>query len=153
MSNETYAGAGTSQLVGRLARATGARMRRDLEGAGISRREYAVLDRLAASGPIPQQQLGQDLHIHSSNLVAVLDELEARGLVRRPRDPDDRRRYRLELSDKGDKALNAARSAAAEIERTMLEPLGAQERRQLRELLERVTVVACCGPDDPRCKR
>jgi DNA-binding MarR family transcriptional regulator len=78
VSSETYAGAGTSQLLGRLARATGARMRREFEGAGISRREYAVLDRLAASGPVPQQRLGQDLHIHSSNLVAVLDDLEAR---------------------------------------------------------------------------
>jgi DNA-binding MarR family transcriptional regulator len=128
-------------------------MRRDLEGAGISRREYAVLDRLASTGPIPQQQLGQDLHIHSSNLVAVLDDLEARGLVRRPRDPDDRRRYRLELSGDGEAALKSARTAAAEIERTMLEPLDAAERRELKALLERVTVVACCGPDDPRCRR
>lgn len=153
MSDETYAGAGTGQLVGRLARATGARMRRDLEGAGISRREFAVLDRLAITGPVPQQRLGQDLHIHSSNLVAVLDELEARGLVRRPRDPDDRRRYRLELSEDGEAALKSARSAAALIERAMLEPLDASERRKLKSLLERVTVVACCSPDDPRCRR
>ncbi len=153
MSSETYAGAGTSQLVCRLARATGARMRRDLEGAGISRREYAVLDRLAHSGPVPQQQLGQELHVHSSNLVAVLDELEDRGLIHRPRDPDDRRRYRLELSDEGQAALNSARSAAAEIERELLEPLSAAERRKLKSLLERVT-VACCSPDDlRRCRR
>ena len=149
----TYAGAGTSQLLSRLARATGARMRRELEGAGISRREFAVLDRLASTGPIPQQQLGQDLHIHSSNLVAVLDELSERGLVRRPRDPAHRRRYRLKLSDDGEKALRSARAAAAEIERTMLEPLDAAERRQLKDLLERVTVVACCTPGDPRCRR
>ena len=149
----TYAGAGTSQLLGRLARATGARMRRELEGAGISRREFAVLDRLAATGPVPQQRLGQDLHIHSSNLVAVLDELEARGLVRRPRDPEDRRRYRLELSEDGETVLKSARSAAAEIERAMLDPLDASERRQLRELLERVTVVACCAPGDRSCGR
>jgi DNA-binding MarR family transcriptional regulator len=149
---QTYAGAGTSQLLSRLARASGARMRRDLEGAGISRREFAVLDRLASTGPIPQQRLGQDLHIHSSNLVAVLDDLEERGLVRRPRDPDDRRRYRLELSDEGGKALESARAAAAEIERELLEPLDASERRQLKELLERVT-VACCSADDPRCSR
>ena len=151
-ASETYAGAGTSQLLGRLARASGARMRRELEGAGISRREYAVLDRLASTGPIPQQQLGQDLHIHSSNLVAVLDELEARGLIRRPRDPDDRRRYRLELSELGEEALLSARAAAAEIERELLDPLSAAERRDLKTLLERVT-VACCSPDDPRCRR
>jgi DNA-binding MarR family transcriptional regulator len=128
-------------------------MRRDFEGVGISRREYAILDRLSASGPVPQQQLGQELHVHSSNLVAVLDELEARGLIRRPRDPEDRRRYQLELSQKGTAALKNARAAAAEIERTMLEPLDAAERRQLKELLERVTMVACCTPDDPRCRR
>jgi DNA-binding MarR family transcriptional regulator len=151
-TSHTYAGAGTSQLLGRLARASGARMRRELEGAGISRREFAVLDRLAASGPIPQQRLGQDLHIHSSNLVAVLDDLEARGLIRRPRDPQDRRRYRLELSDEGEKALAAARAAAAGLERELLDPLSAPERRELKTLLEKVT-VACCSPDDPRCRR
>ena len=151
MSSETHAGAGTTQLVGRLARATGARMRRDLEGAGISRREYAVLDRLAASGPVPQQQLGQELHVHSSNLVAVLDDLEARGLIRRPRDPDDRRRYRLELSEKGDDALTRARTAATEMERELLDPLSAAERRELKSLLERVT-VACCTPDHLRSR-
>jgi DNA-binding MarR family transcriptional regulator len=128
-------------------------MRRELEGAGISRREYAVLDRLAASGPVPQHRLGQELHVHSSNLVAVLDELEGRGLIRRPRDPDDRRRYRLEISDDGEAVLKHARTAAAEIEREMLESLDAAERRQLKELLERVTAVACCSPDDPRCRR
>jgi DNA-binding MarR family transcriptional regulator len=152
MSTQTFAGAGTSQLLGRLARATGARMRRELEGAGISRREFAVLDRLASTGPIPQQRLGQDLHIHSSNLVAVLDDLEERGLVRRPRVPDDRRRYRLELSDRGAEALLSARAAAAEIERELLDPLSASERRELKALLERVT-IACCSPDDPRCRR
>lgn len=152
MSTQTYAGAGTSQLIGRLARASGARMRRDLEGAGISRREYAVLDRLASTGPIPQQRLGQDLHIHSSNLVAVLDDLEARGLITRPRDPEDRRRYRLELSEAGHKALKSARAAASAIERELLDPLDASERRQLKQLLERVT-VACCAPDHPRCSR
>lgn len=153
MSKETYAGAGTSQLVGRLARATGSRMRQEFEGAGVSRREYAVLDRLSSTGPIPQQRLGQELHVHSSNLVAVLDELEGRGFIRRPRDPDDRRRYRLELSDEGASALRSAQAAAADIERTMLDPLNAAERRQLKELLERVTVAACCSPDDPRCRR
>jgi DNA-binding MarR family transcriptional regulator len=127
-------------------------MRREFEGAGISRREYAVLDRLAASGPVPQQRLGQDLHIHSSNLVAVLDDLEARGFIRRPRDPDDRRRYRLELSAAGERALSAARAAATDIERELLDPLSATERRELKALLERVT-VACCSPDDPRCRR
>lgn len=136
-------------MLGRLARATGARMRRELEGAGISRREFAVLDRLKTTGPIPQQRLGNDLHVHASNLVAVLDELEARGFVRRPRDPADRRRYLLELSTDGEAALGRAGAAAAEIERELLEPLDAAERRELKSLLERVT-VACCSPEGGR---
>ena len=110
-------------LLGRLARATGARLRRELEGAGVSRREFAVLDRLAATGPVAQQRVGQELHIHSSNLVAVLEELENRGLVLRPRDPDDRRRYLLELSPDGERLLERAAIAAAETERELLGPL------------------------------
>jgi DNA-binding MarR family transcriptional regulator len=105
------------------------------------------------SGPVAQQRLGQELHVHTSNLVAVLDELEARGLVRRPRDPADRRRYLLELSADGERALTGARRAAAAIERDLLAPLDASERRELKSLLERVTVAACCSPDDLRCRR
>jgi DNA-binding MarR family transcriptional regulator len=152
-TTRTYAGAGTGQLLGRIARATGAELRRELEGEGLSRREFAVLDRLAATGPVAQQRIGQDLHIHASNLVAVLEQLETRGLVVRPRDPDDRRRYLLELSPAGERLLEQAAATAAEIERELLTPLDAEERRQLKALLERLADHSCCAPGDRSCRR
>jgi DNA-binding MarR family transcriptional regulator len=140
-------------LIARLARASGARLGRELDGVGLRRREFAVLDQLAEAGPVSQLGLGQALHIHPSNLVALLDGLEARGLIRRPRDPGDRRRYLLELSPKGRLALDRAAGAAGEIERELLAPLAPGERRQLKALLERVAAEACCAPGDRSHRR
>ena len=49
--------------------------------------EFAVLNHLAEAGPISQQELGQALRINPSNLVGLLDLLEADGLLVRARDP------------------------------------------------------------------
>ena len=67
--------------------------------------EFAILHQLYEAGPISQQALGRALRIHASNLVALIDELEADGSVIRRRDPDDRRRYLLELTDDGVRRL------------------------------------------------
>src|SRR5262245_65469690 len=52
--------------------------------------------------PLSQQQLASVLKTHPSRIVALVDELEAKGLVERQPNPDDRRTYELYLTDKGE---------------------------------------------------
>jgi DNA-binding MarR family transcriptional regulator len=52
-----------------------------------------------------QRQLAQTLHMHASQLVAVIDDLEARGLVTRGENANDRRTQALRNTEKGQKAL------------------------------------------------
>ena len=77
----------------RLARMAGLRLGEALAAMEMRTHEFAVLNHLLESGPLSQQELGRALRINPSNLVGLLDLLEADGLLVRVRDPHDRRRH------------------------------------------------------------
>ena len=129
----------------RLAHVSSSRLTEALEGMGLNPREFAVLHHLAESGPSTQLEVARALRIHPSNLVSLLDGLESGGWIERTRDPADRRRHAVTLTDAGTKLLDAARTAAAGAERDLLEPLEPRERSQLEGLLRRVAAHSCGG--------
>jgi DNA-binding MarR family transcriptional regulator len=137
-------------LILRLARASGRRLTDALEGLGMRGHEFPVLHHLADSGPLSQQELGEALRIHPSNLVGLLDALQSDGLIVRPRDPSDRRRHLVELTAQGGRRLERAKRAALDAERDLLEPLSANERAELHSYLSRLAAHSCgrraCGP-------
>ena len=109
-----------------------------LEPLGLSPREWGVLGTLAESGPLTQIDLARTLSVDRTAMVYLLDGLEERGLVRRVRNPRDRRAFLVNLTDDG-RALQTRAAAALEGQAdTLLEPLDAGERAQLVELLGRV---------------
>jgi DNA-binding MarR family transcriptional regulator len=142
-AGEATLGSGYGLLIFRLARAFAGRLGRDLTGSGLRWPEFAVLHHLDALGAIAQRDLALALRIRPSNLVALLDQLEDRGLIRRLPDPADRRRHRVELTGGGRRMLKRAREATARAENDLLRPLSVAERRQLRALLVRLTAHTC----------
>jgi DNA-binding MarR family transcriptional regulator len=130
-------------LMTRLGRASAVRLAASLAALEMHPHEFAVLKGLQEAGPMPQGRLGEALRVHPSNLVAVVDALEADGCVIRRRDPVDRRRYLLELTPSGRRRLEAAESATAQVESDLLAPLAEDERRRLRAYLKRVAAHAC----------
>jgi DNA-binding MarR family transcriptional regulator len=135
--------AGCSLLIFRLARMTGYRLSEALAALGMRTQEFAVLHHLQQAGPLSQQQLGVALRINASNLVGLLDALEADGLVVRPRDPADRRRHVVELTAPGQRRLASAQQAVEAAERDLVAPLTPSERAQFHDLLERLASHAC----------
>jgi MarR family 2-MHQ and catechol resistance regulon transcriptional repressor len=88
----------------KLLRATGSvksRIDRHQTAGDLSDAQFGTLDMLYHLGPIYQQAIGDKLLISKSNVVAVIDKLEERGLVRRRRSREDRRRVFIHLTDKG----------------------------------------------------
>ncbi len=134
---------GVGLLIFRLARASAWRLGRSLTDSGLRWPEFAVLHHLDAEGPIAQRELALALRIQPSNLVALLDHLQERGLLARAPDPADRRRHRVELTVGGRRAVKRAREATRRAEGEMLGPLSAEERRQFRALLVRLTAHTC----------
>ncbi len=66
---------------------------------GMSIRHFSALHSI--SGSMPQQQLAETLCIDANNTVLILNELETLGWVRRERDPLDRRRHLVVVTDEG----------------------------------------------------
>jgi DNA-binding MarR family transcriptional regulator len=70
-----------------------------------------------------------------SILVTLLNPLEADGLVTRERDPADRRRHLVTLTDAGERRLVSASRAQKETEDALFASLDETQREQLRTLL------------------
>src|SRR6185437_15478485 len=72
-----------------------------------------------------------------NNVVLLLNELEQEGHVTRLRDPEDRRRHLVELTETGRAALAGAERAQESIEDQVLQALDPSERATLWRLLTR----------------
>ncbi|WP_460067975.1 MarR family winged helix-turn-helix transcriptional regulator [Streptomyces sp. YKOK-I1] len=110
----------------------------------LRHRQVVALNLLSERGSVSQQALGEMLGLDPSNVVGLLNELEERGLTVRRRDPADRRRHIVELSQDGETALEAAQARLAKVEDVILHALSPAERATLYELL-----VRAVGADRP----
>src|SRR4051812_31313311 len=108
-----------------------------LAGAGVDGRAYTILSILDTDGPGSQQELARLLGKAPAIVVAAVDDLEARGLVRRTRDPADRRRTRVTLTKAGGRALEHADRLAAKAFASLFSGLGERDLAQLEDLMTR----------------
>lgn len=101
-------------------------------------REFALLRAVGVAEGKSQQAIGERLQIPPSRMVAFIDALEARGLIERRHNPEDRRTRALHLTGAGHDLLGRAFARAVEFERSLCAGLSDAEREQLLALLERV---------------
>ena len=107
---------------------------------GLGRGEVGALSALRIAGPpfrLSPTRLGRGLMLSSAGVTSRIDRLERRGLVRRLRDPDDRRGVIVELTDEGLEVVDAAVAALTKSDRELLERLDPDEVRQLEALLRK----------------
>ena len=103
---------------------------------GIDQRELGVMFGLFDHEPTSQQQVAGRLGVDRTTMVALLDALEAKGLVTRHPDADDRRRNVVELTDVGRETLTQATRVSDAAEAEFLAPLPAPAARALRDALQ-----------------
>jgi DNA-binding MarR family transcriptional regulator len=115
------------------------RFRSMLEPLGLEPRQFALLRFVAGAEGQTQQALGDALGIPKSRMVALVDDLEQRGLVERRLRPDDRRARALHLTPEGSSCLTEAMEVAMAHEAYVRERLSPGEHRQLVQLLQRLT--------------
>jgi MarR family transcriptional regulator, temperature-dependent positive regulator of motility len=131
-------GSSEQSLVVLLARLSKAIYRRaDAAVLGTGLKEYLALANLR-DGAIPQQVLADRLHMDENNLVLLLNGLEEGELISRRRDPDDRRRHIVEVTNKGRKALERAERGMAGLEHDLLGSLSQSDRLTLKRLVLRI---------------
>jgi DNA-binding MarR family transcriptional regulator len=126
---------GVTVLVTRLSRLIYRRTSEDLLGMRI--KEFATLAMLRDHSPMPQQELSEILCIDANNLVLLLNDLESKEFAFRRRDPADRRRHLVEITDEGLRAFDNAEKGIESVEDDVLGLLTRDERVELQELLAR----------------
>jgi DNA-binding MarR family transcriptional regulator len=96
-----------------------------------------ALDAIARHQPVSQREISDHLGLDASDVVGVLDILEAAHMVQRERDPRDRRRHAVVLTELGETAARRFADLRARAAERALADLDDDERRQLVELLNR----------------
>ena len=107
-------------------------------GAELRKQHYGILASLADRGPATQAPLADRLGLDRSDLVSLLDDLEAHEYVVRRPDPDDRRRKIVEITARGGTALKKLDQLVYAADDEMLADLTGEERETLARLLERI---------------
>jgi len=109
-----------------------------LEPLGLDTRHYTVLAVVAAGGGSSQRTIADTLALDRATVVALVDRLESQGLARRVRSRDDRRANAVEMTPKGRRALKRADALMEACELNFVAALRDGERKQLRDILERL---------------
>lgn len=109
---------------------------RELRPFETTAREFGVLRYIDLYGGQSQQRIGASLRIDRSTMVSIVDELERRELVVRVRDPQDRRRYAISLTDHGrDQVQRRLASIEAQVSDQFLAGLDVDDRQRLVDIL------------------
>jgi DNA-binding MarR family transcriptional regulator len=106
---------------------------------GLRPRHLVALTVLRDRGVSTQQALSTTLQIDRTNLVGLLNELEADKLIERRRTSEDRRRHVVELTAAGVDVLARVEFALAAVEDEVLGGLDDEQRETLYSLLQQAT--------------
>ncbi|MBI1359790.1 MAG: MarR family transcriptional regulator [Alphaproteobacteria bacterium] len=108
---------------------------------GLRTTLYSVLLIIHENPGLKQQEVGQTLSIQQPNLVALINELVAAGLVSRDINADDRRSYSLSLTSAGRTRLAQAERTHAENERRLADAVAPVPLEAFRAALLRIAEI------------
>jgi DNA-binding MarR family transcriptional regulator len=105
---------------------------------GVTGPQWRMLAALRRTPGINQGALAQWLEVEAITAGRMIDRLEKSGMVERRADPNDRRAWRLFLTDEATPLLDELFGCATEVFDEALQGFAAGERDLLLALLERV---------------
>jgi len=138
----------STPLLVHLARRMQTEAEAELAVFGLRARHVIALTLLRDLGEQNQSDLSATLGMDATNVVALLNELEADDLVQRRRSPQDRRRHTVALTASGRARLKEIEDLLTRVEQRVLSPLTAQEQETLYTLLSRATERPTCAEAD-----
>ena len=100
--------------------------------------DFSVLSVIAHNPGVTSRQLCSSLGILPPNFVALLANLEKRGLVQRNAHPSDKRAVSLLLSATGRALMEKAERTATLLEQDASQQLSATELKTLNRLLQKI---------------
>jgi DNA-binding MarR family transcriptional regulator len=134
-------------LVNQLGKKLTASFNERLAEHGLTTTQWGVLACLWGEDGLVQRELSQRSGIDPATLTEMLKRMEARGLVRRARDPDNNRLQRVYLTERDTTLHDTLTADAAAVNRLATAGFSEAERAELLRLLRRA--LSNIAPEAP----
>ncbi|MDH6283609.1 MarR family winged helix-turn-helix transcriptional regulator [Prescottella agglutinans] len=105
-----------------------------LADVGLLPNHHAILSTLEEFGPCHQKELASRVVVDQGDIVAYLDGLQNNGHVIRERDPNDRRRQIVTITDTGREKLAEGDHALDRVEAQMFSAISTKDRDHLTRI-------------------
>ncbi|AZQ32605.1 MarR family transcriptional regulator [Streptomyces cyaneochromogenes] len=105
--------------------------------SGITALQYTALTVLQRHDGLSAAQLARDSFVTAQSIADLVRSLETRGLVRRERNPRNRRELLILLTDEGRELLARHEGSVRELEERMVRDLTAHQTEQFRQALSK----------------
>jgi len=132
-------------LIGRIQMQCTALIDEALLPFDLTRGTYDVLTALRRAGApysLSPKQIAQSLLLSGAGLTSRLNKLEGQNYLARLPEPNDRRTLRVQLTSAGEAVINEAIPRVFEVQRALLQPLGADgQQRLMQELMRFADVI------------
>ena len=100
--------------------------------------DFTVLALVRANPEVNQKRLSRALDIDPPNMATLLDRLEARNLIVRKRNPEDKRSQLLELTAEGRTLHALAEKTVTKLEIDATSALTSEERTELMRIAQKI---------------
>jgi DNA-binding MarR family transcriptional regulator len=128
----------TTYLIGRLDRIVRRALEERLRSHGVTLLGYTALTVLAVRPGLSNAQLARRSFMTPQGMNQAIAVLAERGLVQRSPYQDNRRKQRIDLTDRGRRVVAECSAVVEEYEQELLRALGPEAREQLNVLLREV---------------
>lgn len=118
--------------VARLMRRNFNRLVQDLD---LTQAQWQVLLHLSRNEGMNQAQLASRMEVQPISVARLLDRMQSAGWVERRPDPEDRRAFKLYLTDKADPILQQIRQRGAQLRQVTLQGIDATMRQEFLQAL------------------
>ena len=108
------------------------------EGIDIGFSGWIVLSRLWEEDGLSQQEISVRSGVAKPNISTYIDSLEQKNYVVRIDDPQDRRNYKIHLTQKAKSLMDQCQALARQSNEETVQKLNAVEREQLLALLQKI---------------
>lgn len=110
-------------------------VRSRLRDSGMTHARVRLLGALYFGGPQIMSSLSEELVVTRRNVTALVDALEAEGLVRRAAHPTDRRATVVELTPEGKRKAQGTHELYRQLVSELFETLSERDQRELLRLI------------------
>jgi MarR family transcriptional regulator for hemolysin len=109
-----------------------------LDKETISISHWFYLRVLTERGALNQLELSKRVGIASTTAVPALDNMERRGLLQRTRDPKDRRKYYVSITNEGRRLVDKLMPELLELISSSLDGITSEEMRAFWSVLHKI---------------